>query len=106
MCVVNHEDDHRRCGQQGSLFGYSGSPYEFPEDHLTIVVLSNTEGQNAYAVTHTLARAVLGLESLPAPAVPTPGRALADVATSSTEREQLIRSIVARIVCSTRMVRS
>ena len=32
--TINHEDDHRRFGQHGSLFGYSGSLYEFPEDHL------------------------------------------------------------------------
>ena len=28
--TINHEDDHRRYGQHGSLFGYSGSLYEFP----------------------------------------------------------------------------
>jgi hypothetical protein len=33
---------------------------------LTIVVLTNTEGQNAYAITRSLARAVLGLPDLPA----------------------------------------
>ena len=59
--TINHEDDHRRYGQHGSLFGYSGSLYEFPEDHLTIVVLSNTEGQNAYAITRALSRQVLGI---------------------------------------------
>ena len=63
--TINHEDDHRRYGQHGSLFGYSGSLYEFPEDHLTIVVLSNTEGQNAYAITRALSRQVLGLSPLP-----------------------------------------
>ena len=62
---INHEDDHLRWGQHGSLFGYSGSLYEFPNDKLTIVVLSNTEGQNAYAITRALARAVLGLPALP-----------------------------------------
>ena len=61
--TINHEDDHRRFGQHGSLFGYSGSLYEFPEDHLTIVVLSNTEGQNAYAITRALSRQVLGLSA-------------------------------------------
>ena len=29
--TINHEDDHRRYGQHGSLFGYSGSLYEFPQ---------------------------------------------------------------------------
>src|ERR1700685_714310 len=64
--ILNHEDDHRRIGQHGSLMGYSGSLYDFPADGLTIVVLTNTEGQNAYAITRSLARAVLGLPDLPA----------------------------------------
>ena len=66
--ILNHEDDHRRIGQHGSLIGYSGSLYDFPEDQLTIVVLTNTEGQNAYAITRSLARAILGLPALPDPA--------------------------------------
>ncbi len=28
--ILNHEDDHRRIGQHGSLIGYSGSLYDFP----------------------------------------------------------------------------
>ena len=66
--ILNHEDDHRRIGQHGSLIGYSGSLYDFPEDQLTIAVLTNTEGQNAYAITRSLARAILGLPALPDPA--------------------------------------
>jgi D-alanyl-D-alanine carboxypeptidase len=65
--ILNHEDDHRRIGQHGSLMGYSGSLYDFPEDNLTIVVLTNTEDQNAYAITGALGRAILGLPALPAP---------------------------------------
>ena len=87
--TINHEDDHRRLGQHGSLFGYSGSLYEFPEDHLTIVVLSNTEGQNAYAVTRALARAVLGLAPLASPPAASPVRTLVDVAMTAAERAQL-----------------
>ena len=86
---INHEDDHLRWGQHGSLFGYSGSLYEFPNDKLTIVVLSNTEGQNAYAITRALARAVLGLPALPPGAPPAAARVLADVALSAAERGQL-----------------
>ena len=48
--TLNHEDDHRSVGQHGSLLGYSGCLYDFPEDQLTVVVLTNTEGQNAYAI--------------------------------------------------------
>ncbi len=58
--ILNHEEDHRRIGQHGSLMGYSGSLYDFPEDQLTIVVLTNTEDQNAYAITRALGRAILG----------------------------------------------
>jgi CubicO group peptidase (beta-lactamase class C family) len=39
--ILNAEDDHRRIGQHGSLLGYSGSLYDFPEDKLTVVVLAN-----------------------------------------------------------------
>ncbi len=86
--TINHEDTHRRIGQHGSLFGYSGSLYEFPGDSLTVVVLSNTEGQNAYAITRALTRAILGLAPLPVPAT-APERALADVPVSAVERERL-----------------
>jgi CubicO group peptidase (beta-lactamase class C family) len=74
---INHEDAHRRIGQHGSLFGYSGSLYDFPADNLTIAVLTNTEGQNAYAITRALARAVLGLTPLSAPRS-APEKVLAD----------------------------
>lgn len=86
--TINHEDDHRRVGQHGSLYGYSGSLYDFPEDHLTIAVLTNTEGQNAYAITRALARAVLGLSDLPAPQAG-PERTYSDLTTSAAERAQL-----------------
>jgi D-alanyl-D-alanine carboxypeptidase len=54
--TLNHEDDHRSVGQHGSLFGYSGCLYDFPEDQLTVVVLANTEGQNAYAIARAFNR--------------------------------------------------
>ncbi|HMG23811.1 MAG TPA: serine hydrolase domain-containing protein [Kofleriaceae bacterium] len=87
--ILNSEDDHRRIGQHGSLLGYSGSLYDFPEDKLTVVVLTNTEGQNAYAITRALARAALGLPALPAPPPPAAPRALADEPVSAAERGQL-----------------
>ncbi|MEO8450229.1 MAG: serine hydrolase domain-containing protein, partial [Gemmatimonadota bacterium] len=86
--TINHEGDHRRFGQHGSLFGYSGSLYEYPDDNLTIVVLTNTEGQNAFAITRALSRAVLGLPALPAATRP-PERTIADAAISPAERTQL-----------------
>jgi CubicO group peptidase (beta-lactamase class C family) len=66
--TLNHENDHRSVGQHGSLLGYSGCLYDFAEDQLTVVVLTNTEGQNAYAIGRALARAVLNLPELPKPA--------------------------------------
>jgi D-alanyl-D-alanine carboxypeptidase len=94
--ILNHEDDHRRIGQHGSLMGYSGSLYDFPEDNLTIVVLTNTEDQNAYAITRVLARAILGLPALPAPK-PTAERTLADKPVSDAERKQLAGTYVLKL---------
>jgi D-alanyl-D-alanine carboxypeptidase len=94
--ILNHEDDHRRIGQHGSLLGYSGSLYDFPEDQLTIVVLTNTEDQNAYAITRALARAALGLPELPAPQRPAQ-RTLADQPVSAVERKQLAGSFVLKL---------
>ncbi|HEU4731171.1 MAG TPA: serine hydrolase domain-containing protein [Kofleriaceae bacterium] len=95
--MVNREDDHRRIGQHGSLFGYSGSLYDFPDDKLTVVVLTNTEGQNAYAITRALARAALGLPALPAPPAPPPPRVLADQPVTAAERSQLAGTFVLRL---------
>jgi D-alanyl-D-alanine carboxypeptidase len=95
--MINREDGHRRIGQHGSLLGYSGSLYDFPDDQLTIVVLSNTENQNAYAITRALARAALGLPPLPAPAGPAAPRVLADAPVSAAERGQLAGTFVLRL---------
>lgn len=86
--ILNHEEDHRRIGQHGSLLGYSGSLYDFPEDQLTIIVLTNTEDQNAYAITRALARAALGLAALPENQRP-PERTLADKPVSAAERRRI-----------------
>ncbi len=94
--ILNHEDDHRRIGQHGSLMGYSGSLYDFPEDNLTIIVLTNTEDQNAYAITRALGRAILGLPALPAPkheAEPT----LVDKPISADERKQIAGTFVLKL---------
>jgi D-alanyl-D-alanine carboxypeptidase len=95
--ILNSEDDHRRIGQHGSLLGYSGSLYEFPDDKLTIVVLTNTEGQNAYAITRALARSALGLPALPAAPAETPERTLADTAVTAAERTQLAGTFVLKL---------
>jgi D-alanyl-D-alanine carboxypeptidase len=105
--ILNHEGglnqeehrrivEHRRIGQHGSLLGYSGSLYDFPEDQLTIVVLTNTEDQNAYAITRALGRAILGLTALPAPA-PAAEPTLADKPISAAERKQLAGTFVLKL---------
>src|SRR5260370_9066 len=94
--ILNHEDDHRRLGQHGSLHGYSGSLYDFPDDQLTIIVLTNTEDQNAYAITRALARAALGLPELPTPPAKAE-RVLADVPVSAAERKQLSGTFVLKL---------
>jgi D-alanyl-D-alanine carboxypeptidase len=104
--ILNHEEglhqeglqkeDHRRIGQHGSLMGYSGSLYDFPEDNLTIVVLTNTEDQNAYAITRALGRAILGLPPLPVPK-PAAEPTLADKPVSADERKQLAGTFVLKL---------
>lgn len=94
--ILNNEDDHRRIGQHGSLIGYSGSLYDFPQDRLTIVVLTNTEGQNAYAITRALARAVLGLSALTPAAQPVEPK-LADQPVSAAERKSLAGTFVLKL---------
>ncbi len=94
--MINHEEDHRRIGQHGSLLGYSGSLYDFPDDQLTIIVLTNTEDQNAYAITRALARAALGLPELPAPPA-NPERVLSDNSVTATERNQLAGTFVLKL---------
>jgi D-alanyl-D-alanine carboxypeptidase len=91
-----HQDDHRRIGQHGSLMGYSGSLYDFPQDNLTIVVLTNTEDQNAYAITRALGRAILGLPPLPAPKHEAEPK-LADQPISADERKQLAGTFVVKL---------
>ena len=87
--TLNHEDDHRSRGQHGSLLGYSGCLYEFPADQLTVVVLTNTEGQNAYAIARALARAELGLAELPKPPEPAPARILVDQPMGASQIQQI-----------------
>ncbi len=94
--TLNHEDRHRSRGQHGSLLGYAGALYEFPEDQLTVVVLTNTESQNAYSIARALARAVLKLSDLPiAPAGPPP-RVLADEPVTQAARAQLVGDFTVR----------
>jgi hypothetical protein len=63
---------------------------------MTIAVLTNTEGQNAYAITRALARAVLGLQELPAPA-PNPEKSISDLSTSAEERAHLAGTFLLKL---------
>jgi D-alanyl-D-alanine carboxypeptidase len=92
--TLNHEDDHRSIGQHGSLLGYSGALYDFPDDQLTIVVLTNTEGQNAYAISRALARAMLGLPELPKPRDVRAPMVLADKPVTASEIQKLTGTFV------------
>ena len=94
--MLNHEEEHRRIGQHGSLLGYSGSLYDFPEDQLTVVVLTNTEGQNAYAITRAVARAILGLPGLPSDARPAE-KSPTDKPISDEERKRLAGTYVLKL---------
>ena len=96
--LLGREDGHRTIGQNGSLLGYSGSMYQFPADDLTVIVLTNTSGQNAKAIGSALARKVLGLPPNPAPRVQAQQPALTDEPVSSGERTQLAGTYVLKVV--------
>ncbi|MBB6147350.1 CubicO group peptidase (beta-lactamase class C family) [Silvibacterium bohemicum] len=86
--VLNHEDSHRSIGQNGSLLGYSGSLYEFPAEDLTVVVLSNTAGQNAADIGMAVARKALGLPDVALQTNQISHNFLSDEPTTVTERSQ------------------
>src|SRR5439155_18433230 len=63
---------------------------------LTIIVLTNTEGQNAYAITRVLARAVLGLPPLSS-SPEAPERILSDKPVADAEGKQLTGTYVLKL---------
>ncbi|MGD0445583.1 MAG: serine hydrolase domain-containing protein [Edaphobacter sp.] len=95
--LLGHEDNHRDIGQNGSLLGYSGSMYQFPADDLTVIVLTNTSGQNAKAIGSALARSFLGLPQNPAPPTRAPRPVLTDEPTSAQERTALTGTFVLKV---------
>lgn len=96
--ILGHEGDHRDVGQHGSLLGYSGSLYNFPADDLTVVVLTNTAGQNAKFIGSALARKVLGLQPNPPPPAEAPLPTLTDEPVSAEERSKLAGTYVLKVV--------
>jgi hypothetical protein len=61
-----------------------------------VIVLTNTEDQNAYAISRALARAALGLQPLPV-TQPAAERALADKPVSAQERKQLTGTFLLKL---------
>ncbi|HEX3949750.1 MAG TPA: serine hydrolase domain-containing protein [Steroidobacteraceae bacterium] len=96
--LLGHEDDHRDVGQNGSLLGYSGSMYQFPADDLTVIVLTNTSGQNAKFIGSALARKVLALPPDPAPPAAAQQPILTDEPVSADERSKLTGTYVLKVV--------
>ena len=96
--LLGHEGDHRDIGQNGSLLGYSGSMYHFPEDDLTVIVLTNTSGQNAKSIGSALARKVLLLPPNPTPSAEVQEPVLSDGSVSADERSRLAGTYVLKVV--------
>jgi CubicO group peptidase (beta-lactamase class C family) len=96
--LLGHEDSHRDVGQNGSLLGYSGSMYQFPADDLTVIVLTNTAGQNAKSIGSALARKVLALPASPAQAAPAQQPVLSDQPVSADERGKFAGTYVLKVL--------
>jgi D-alanyl-D-alanine carboxypeptidase len=96
--ILGHEDDHRDVGQNGSLLGYSGSLYHFLADDLTVIVLTNTSGQNAKSIGSALARKVLALAPNPTPPTPAQQPLLGDEPVSADERGKLAGTYLLKVV--------
>ena len=96
--LLGHEDDHREVGQNGSLLGYSGSMYQFPADDLTVIVLTNTSGQNAKSIGSALARKVLSLAPNPTPPARAQQPILTDEPVSAEERSKFKGTYVLKVV--------
>jgi CubicO group peptidase (beta-lactamase class C family) len=96
--TLGHEDNHRDVGQNGSLLGYSGSLYQFPADDLTVIVLTNTAGQNAKSIGSALARDVLGLPPNPPPPAQAALPVLTDEPVSAEERGKITGTYVLKVV--------
>jgi CubicO group peptidase (beta-lactamase class C family) len=96
--ILGHEDDHRDVGQNGSLLGYSGSLYHFLADDLTVIVLTNTSGQNAKSIGSALARKVLALAPSPTPPTPAQQPSLGDEPVSADERGKLAGTYLLKVV--------
>ena len=75
-------EGHRCVGHTGSGAGFNALLQRFPDDDLTIVVLTNTEGARigASSIAAKIARAALGLPAVPLTSRPVPSADQAAVA--------------------------
>jgi CubicO group peptidase (beta-lactamase class C family)/ketosteroid isomerase-like protein len=95
---LRHEGTHAWVGDYGSNPGYSGALMDFPAESLTVSVLTNSGGHNAYKLARQLAREVLALPALPDRPVASlhystlrgTTLTLADLPTTPVERAQLV----------------
>ncbi|QIG79363.1 serine hydrolase domain-containing protein [Stakelama tenebrarum] len=63
-CLIEGDlDGRRKLSHPGSIYGFSSHFAYYPDDHLTVVVLTNSQGRNFPALTleHRIARIFLGL---------------------------------------------
>lgn len=56
---------HNTIGHGGGINGFSTMISRYPDDHLAVIVLSNTAGANPGAVADRIARLILGIEEKP-----------------------------------------
>lgn len=62
---ISQQEGHKNIGHSGSTSGFSSSLQRFPDDHLTVIVLCNSDEPN---IATTLARAIASLQFNPAKA--------------------------------------
>jgi hypothetical protein len=59
--AVSYLDGHRRINHVGGTLGFSSQISHYPDEDVTVVVLTNTENANAASIESSVARAVLDL---------------------------------------------
>lgn len=68
---IDSFEGHARIQHGGSIFGFNSMLARFPDDRVTVAVLSNSQPISAERIAHALSRAALGLTEPAAPvAVP------------------------------------
>ena len=81
---------HRMVGHTGNGGGFRAALLLFPDDDLTIAVLTNTDAGSPTGVAVQIARAILGLRDAPRPERPLPAGAAAAYAGTYESDEQRV----------------